>query len=435
LASFINKKYCEIEGLELTDNRIRSARQCRRDLNHRWGFYRGLNSNRPYCEGHERSDVIEIREDICKYFCKHKKLYYTLKEGNSVEWITPIRQEIDGIQFRRRILICHDESTIRTGDISKFKWMKHGEEPLFNKGRMRSFMESDFIVQHPSGPFLELSDSEFEKACLKYPCLRNENACLNYSKNGASSLIVLDGVNYFDNETILAQFERVFQLLEFKEIFMDHDFEFLVDNATTHTAQPYNINQFAKGIGYKCPVDYIDYLDQNDNPSTLKCFFETGLNKGKSKGLFEIAKELNLINNNLKLKDITLLELKNLLATHNSFKAITKLELLANKYGVKIIFLPKFHCEMSPIEGIWAHQKQWIRKKNDQNFNNYRNLINEHRLIITTSTLNAKLWRRFWHTLEAYNMGKTYQEVLKLYFGSKSKANIAEHRKIHNIFN
>jgi len=247
VANFINKKYCEIEGLEEGEKKIRSERQCRRDLQNRWGLYRGLNSNRPYCEGHERTDVVDVRDEICEYFTKYKDLYYTLKEGDSVEWITPIRKEICGVPCRRRILICHDESTLRTGDTSKFKWMIPGEEPLFNKGRMRSFMESDFIIEHPSGPFLELSDSEFEKACKEYKELNEDPFCLNFSKNGASSLIALDGTNYFDNETILAQFERFFQLLQFKEEFKNHDFEILVDNATTHTTNPYNINQFAKG--------------------------------------------------------------------------------------------------------------------------------------------------------------------------------------------
>ncbi len=70
---------------------------------------------------------------------------------------------------------------------------------------------------------------------------------LNYYENSASSYIALDGTNYYNNETILAQFKRLFQLLEFKEDFKDHDIEILVDNATSHTAKRYNINQFAKG--------------------------------------------------------------------------------------------------------------------------------------------------------------------------------------------
>jgi len=44
------------------------------------------------------------------------------------------------------------------------------------------------------------------------------------------------------------------------------------------------------------------------------------VNSGKSKGLFEIAKELDLISQGLKPKEISLLDLKRLLQTHNAFK-------------------------------------------------------------------------------------------------------------------
>ena len=177
-----------------------------------------MNAKRPYCEGHERTDVVSVREDICKYLTKYKSLYYTQTEGDSIEWVTPIRQEIDGVEYRRRILLCHDESTLRTGETTKYKWMIHGEEPLFNKGRGRSFMESDVIVLHSSGPFLELSHSEFEKACIRYPELKEDPLLLNYTKNGDSSFIALNSTNYFDNDTILVQFESFFNYYNSKKL-------------------------------------------------------------------------------------------------------------------------------------------------------------------------------------------------------------------------
>jgi hypothetical protein len=35
-------------------------------------------------------------------------------------------------------------------------------------------MVSDFLVQHPSGPFFSLSESEYQKALVKYPQLDSE---------------------------------------------------------------------------------------------------------------------------------------------------------------------------------------------------------------------------------------------------------------------
>ena len=44
---------------------------------------------------------------------------------------------------------------------------------------------------------------------------------------------------YFDNETILNQFERLFQLLPFKTEYKGHDFEIVVDDARTHSAKEF----------------------------------------------------------------------------------------------------------------------------------------------------------------------------------------------------
>ena len=47
------------------------------------------------------------------------------------------------------------------------------------------------------------------------------------------------------------------------------------------------------GSGYPCPVDILEWTDDNNNSCFLNCFYEDG----KSKGLFIIMKELKLIPN------------------------------------------------------------------------------------------------------------------------------------------
>jgi hypothetical protein len=41
-----------------------------------------------------------------------------------------------------------------------------------------------------------------------------------------------------------------------------------------------------------------------------------------------------------------------------------------------------------------------------------------------SSDLNFKLWKSFWKALNAYKIGKTYEEVLQAFFGAKSSANV-----------
>ncbi len=58
----------------------------------------------------------------------------------------------------------------------------------------------------------------------------------NYEKNSASATITIVGDNYLDNQNIISQFKRLFQLLLFKEECKAYHFVCFVDNARTHTA-------------------------------------------------------------------------------------------------------------------------------------------------------------------------------------------------------
>ncbi|CAF2069536.1 unnamed protein product [Rotaria magnacalcarata] len=109
-------------------------------------------------------------------------------------------------------------------------------------------MASEFLVAHNSGPFFSLNDKEFKRASNKYPDLNNDSN-ITYETQTASATMNIGGNNYFDNETILKQFERLFQLLYFKVDYKDHDFVCLVDNARTHTAAEYSVNDFSMKPG------------------------------------------------------------------------------------------------------------------------------------------------------------------------------------------
>jgi hypothetical protein len=177
-------------------------------------------------------------------------------------------------------------------------------------------MLSDFMVCHPSGPFFYLNDNEWQKAIVKYPDLL-KNDYVNYMDRTATSAINVGSDMYFDNEIILSQFQRLFQMLEFKTEYKNHQIDILVDNARTHTACQYSIHDFGKSIGTRCPVDVIEY-DEDDVKKTIQCYFHSGPNKNKSKGLWEIAKELNIA---LPSK-CSLVQLRELLNRHPAFQIV-----------------------------------------------------------------------------------------------------------------
>ena len=189
--------------------------------------------------------------------------------------------------------------------------------PFFSKGRGQSYMVSDFLVSHPPGPFFSFTRLEFEQATRKYPELLSHTD-LSYVQYSATSGIHVGQDAYFNNATILQQFERLFQLLSFKSDFQGHDIEVVVDNARTHTAKEYSIHDFGKGIGTRCPVDYLEFLDDHGKSVRISCYFSSGPHRGRSKGLLMLAKVLKIpVHDSIQLK-----QLQQLINQHPAFQNV-----------------------------------------------------------------------------------------------------------------
>ncbi|CAM4847774.1 unnamed protein product [Rotaria magnacalcarata] len=158
--------------------------------------------------------------------------------------------------------------------------------------------------------------------------------------------------------------------------------------------------------GTWCPVDKIEYIDENNKKQTIECYDDDGY----SKGLLAIANELNVfVPSKCKLNDLKLL-----LSQHAAFKSVSKLEKLAAEYNIKIIFTPKHHCETNPIEGYWCHSKQYIRKHTDQNFQKLTTLMPEAKANFIQKQLHLKRFRRFWRTIKANIILKTVKAVIRV---------------------
>jgi hypothetical protein len=69
--------------------------------------------------------------------------------------------------------------------------------------------------------------------------------------------------------------------------------------------------------------------------------------------LLEILKDLHLINEDDEDSNYTLPKLREILNTHPAFdEENTALNQIAKSYNGKIIWTPKYHCELNPIEGM-----------------------------------------------------------------------------------
>ncbi len=226
----------------------------------------------------------------------------------------------------------------------------------------------------------------------------------------------------------MIKYSRIFQSVNYR-------IDLLVDNATTHTKTHLDLRMFCKNANKSCPVEQLKWM-VNGEEIVVDCFFKRGDLKGQPKGLFSLCKELGIINMNLKVSQISLATLRNLAAQHPAIKHTSKLEILVSEFNTKffmniqLLYVPKFHCELNPIEMYWANLKFEFRNKNEQSTNEdvVIDLILTARTNYSKTQTNNRIFSRFWRVISAYSSGDSYQQVMKKYFHASNE--IKSHRKI-----
>ncbi|RNA25338.1 hypothetical protein BpHYR1_049711 [Brachionus plicatilis] len=146
-------------------------------------------------------------------------------------------------------------------------------------------MVYDFLVAHCSCPFFYLNEDEWEKAIEKYPSLLESHG-IKYEERTCTGSVVPGQDGYFDNKSILNQFERLFQMLEFKK-----EFNFPIKHELSSCRH--------------CPYDELKWVDDQLNEFSLSCFFQDGPLKGESKGLRQKALKLGYeLDPKIRLKEL-----------------------------------------------------------------------------------------------------------------------------------
>jgi hypothetical protein len=191
---------------------------------------------------------------------------------------------------------------------------------------------------------------------------------------------------YFTNVEVVAQLKRAMALV--KEHYPDEDHVFVYDNAKTHTARAPNalsasamtLNPSANfGCKSKNSAEKVSMRDAcfaDGTPQPL--YFPAGHpSAGQFKGmkvliLERIARGCSLPNpvhlkaqcTNFKCPPgRTDCCCRRVLYTQPDFvKQASMLEDVATSEGFKVLFLPKFHCELNFIEQVWGYAKRVYRE-------------------------------------------------------------------------
>lgn len=258
-------------------------------------------------------------------------------------------------------------------------------------------MVSDFIDEHNG--YLHLTDEEYEQAHSGHPGLWKDGRFL--LKYGTSS------EGYCNSEKFMKQVEQAVTIAEIKYPRSAHNLLFLFDQISGHTAyadDALNVNRMNVNPG----GNQAKMRDTIWNGTLQKMIFLDGTPKGMHKVLDERGVDLS----GMKADDMR----KRL----KEMSEKTKVEAYITSKGHRCIFIPKYHCELNPIECVWGHAKRYTRSHCDYSFAGLERTIQP-----ALETVSTDLMRKYFRKVREY--ARAYREgVEKALKRNKSHCRVSE---------
>ena len=311
---------------------------------------------------------------------------------------------------RPHVLITHDESTFNANDGKRFLWVEENKQPLRPKGRGKGIMVSDFLtaggrLQVP----MTIPDEHFEQEQIPQ---RFASEYLEYGKD-----------NYWTGEKMVSQTIKV-ALPIFRAAFPGFIGVWAFDNASNHCVFHENalrVDRLNKGPGGKQPIMREGFIHGKGRPQSMQ--YPDNYHRlelaGKPKGVKQILLERGEWDREYYLECPKTLGRpgclpegrccgRAILAVERDFreqKGLLQEELESR--GQKVIFYPKFHCELNPIEPYWCKAKWFTRENCDYTLNGLRSAIPSALASVHSSSING-FFQRSLRTIDAYKDGVRY---------------------------
>ena len=135
---------------------------------------------------------------------------------------------------------------------------------------------------------------------------------------------------------------------------------------------------------------------------------------GSAKGLRTILRERGINTVTMKADDM-----RTVLSYHEDFVTEdTIVESYLKGRGHKAYFLPKFHCELNPIERVWAQAKVYCRAYTNFTLIRLRQIINPALDFVTVDNIRkfARKARDYEQAYrEGHKAGKAVEDAVKVY--------------------
>lgn len=363
-----------------------------------------------YKDGHERPDVIQDRKKYVEAIMALKQtgtLVQVIRKdiqnpitGKTIEHVSLTQN--DRLLGRPIVRVWQDECIVRSGDAQTMAWTKPGYEYGVPKSENRGLMLSLFY-----------NDLTGTSVGTKGVAAR----IIKYGKGGDGYWTHKDMIQHVTDylEDWHAQHGTTYKLL------------FIFDNSSGHCAAGDSpaLSLMNVSDGGKQPL-FEQSIEANGKRVLLYTQkIEDNETVNVPKGLWRIACELGVVQHD---KHYSKAELIDILSQFECFEKKPKLQRVIEAYCHMCMFLPKFHCELNPVERVFSVIKRFVRERCTYKMDGLTK-----NLSLALQCLNINQLRRFSHRCDryiaAYSSGvpsKDMEDVVKC-----MKKKYKSHRKVH----
>ena len=364
-----------------------------------------------YVDGHERPDVVEYWKTFLRRLCVLAFLNkMNAPTPEAAESLPTDLESPSEEQIAKTIVIFHDESTFQANDDQMKFWGVKDMTFLRPKSRGAGIMVSDFIEEQNG--YLRLDDSEYEQAKQLHPRIKRQaRMFLEYGENKEG---------YWTSEKFMAQIQVAATIAEVKYPHEEgYRLVWIFDHSSCHGAyaeDALNVYKMNLKPGGKQPAMRNTVWRDKE--------YSMVFNLGVPKGLLQVLKERGVDTRGMKLEDMC-----KELASHEDFKnEKTKIEHFLNGRGHCCMLLPKFHCEINPIERCWAQAKRYVRSHTNYTIAGLRQNVPDGLDSVTLVNIRNH-YRKVRHYMFGYLLGVKAGPDLEEHV-KKCKKIYASHRRV-----
>ncbi|PCH44458.1 hypothetical protein WOLCODRAFT_154500 [Wolfiporia cocos MD-104 SS10] len=298
-------------------------------------------------DGHEREDVKKYRQEVFLPQMARLERRMAHFEGPELTRVAPTLVPGE----TEVVAVFHDESCFHVNEYKRSAWLAEGQTILQRKGRGHLIHVSDFITSETG-------------------------RLIQYDVNGTAvrdaQRIIYPGTNgdpWWDTDQLI---KDSFEIVE--AAFPGRTIAYIFDQSSAHASLPpnalraFDMNK-SDGGKQRTQRDTIipesnPYMTYRGQPQAMT------LPDGRPKGLQRVLEERGFDVQGIRAKCSPVCPWENsnccmarLLSKQDDFaNQLSMLETVITEAGHICIFLPKFHCELNPIEMYWDWCKYRYRE-------------------------------------------------------------------------